>query len=33
MNQLFTVFVKDANIPQIIQYYQIFIVENILVGQ
>jgi hypothetical protein len=26
MNQLFTVFVKDANISQIIQYYQIFIV-------
>ena len=26
MNQLFTVFVKDANISQIIQHYQIFIV-------
>jgi hypothetical protein len=26
MNQLFTVFVKHANISQIIQYYQIFIV-------
>jgi hypothetical protein len=25
MNQLFTVFVKDANISQIILYYQIFI--------
>ena len=26
MNQLFTVFVKDASSSQIIQYYQIFIV-------
>ena len=26
MNQLFTVFVKDANISQISQYYQVFIV-------
>ena len=26
MNQLITVFVKDANISQIIQYYQICIV-------
>ena len=32
MNQLFTVFVNDANISQIIQYYQIFIVWD-LVGQ
>jgi hypothetical protein len=26
MNQLFTVYVKDANISQIIEYYQIYIV-------
>ena len=33
MNQSFTVFVKDASRSQIIQYYQIFIVYDILVSQ
>ena len=33
MNQLFRVFVKDANISQIIQYYQLVIVKDILVRQ
>ena len=33
MNQLSTVFVKDASRSQIIQYYQILIVYDILVVQ